>query len=564
MVARGRRWIGVDIGSASIKVAVLEPGAHGPRLAKSLIQELPLDDGGTPVDCAGWLQTVLQACEPGAAHVNLSGDAVAVRRIAVPPMSSAELPEAVKWQVKDQLPFAVQDAAIAFAVLGEVWEKDLRKADVLVAAATRERLQARDQQIRQAGRTTASVVPTPFALWSAVRALVPESRTGSIAVVEFGARTTQVAIGRQGQLQLVRELPLGTQHVTDALIGLSTSDRGTLIADRGQAEALTRQHGIVTEQATGSTAEGIPLFHAASLMRPVLEQALTEISRLLDFYKVQTDAPGIARIVLCGGGACVKHLAEYLHEGLGVPVEVFHPAARLSGSAPLGAQHSLTSGSVGGDKAAGAEAGEEDARLATAIGLALNHGEQLDLCAPVGAAAASGSWERQIGRWKPLAIMVAAVAFGALALLQGLSWIQQVRLAALQREWAPLESAYTQAMAARASERSAQQAAEQVEQLAVQEPLWDGVFKSLSALTPASIVLTDLRIEAEPSSALRRLRIAGVATDDGAAAHQAISTFMSSLERSAFVDQIELVQSTASDAAEAGSTTRFELSGALE
>ena len=548
MVARSRRWIGVDIGTASIKVAVLEPGAHGPRLVKSLIQELPLDDGGKPVDRAGWLQTVLQACEPGPVHVNLSGDAVAVRRIAVPPMSSAELPEAVKWQVKDQLPFPVQDAAIAFAVLGEVWEKDLRKADVLVAATPREQLQVREQQIRQAGRAAASVVPTPFALWSAVRVLVPAGRTDAIAVVEFGARTTQVAIGRQGQLQLVRELPLGTQHVTDALIGLSTSDRGTLIADRGQAEALTRQHGIVTEHATGSTAEGIPLFHAASLMRPVLEQALTEISRLLDFYKVQMDAPGIARIVLCGGGACVKHLAEYLQDGLGVAVEVLHPAARLTS----------------GDQSAVTDTGEEDARLATAIGLALNHGEQLDLSAPVGTKGASGSWEQRLGRWKPLAVAAASVALAALVLLQGASWFQQARVAALRREWAPLESVYTQAMASRASERSAQQAAQQLDDLAAQEPLWDGVFKSLSALTPPAIVLTDVRVDTEPSSAVRRLQLSGIVTSDGAAAHQAISAFMTGLERSAFVGQVELVQSTASGADATEATTRFELSGELE
>ena len=116
-----RRVVGLDLGSSAIKVVELEASAKGPRLLKSLIQDLPDPSS----DRASWLQAALKEFDAREVIISISGPDVAIRLVLVPLMSLAELPEAVKWQIKEQVPFPVQDAVLDLRVLGEVWDKDI-------------------------------------------------------------------------------------------------------------------------------------------------------------------------------------------------------------------------------------------------------------------------------------------------------------------------------------------------------------------------------------------------------------------------------------------------------
>ena len=529
MVTKPKTWVGVDLGSRAIKVVELERGPSGWRLVKHLIQELPVPSDGQPVDRAGWLQSALKEFDARELQVSISGPEVAIRRVRVPPMSKRELPEAARWQVKDQVSFPVQDAVLDVEVVGEVWDKDLKKQDLLVGMASKAAVQELLAVVERAGVRVMSVSPSPYALWRCASTLAPEARQGSVAVVEMGDSKTQVSIGKDGAIRLVRDLPIGGAVVTEALVGVVASEGGEVTIDRAKAQLLTRRYGVLAQPPEGATEEGVPLFHLSSLMRPVLERLLTELSRVLDFYRVQIDDAGVSRVLLCGGGANLKQLQAFLAEGLGLPVEMLNPLIHIAHDAqPLEP----------------AQLAEFGPRLAVALGAAIDHGQGVNLLRREGHAALPlPVLSRETGLRAAKALAGAAlVLYLGLQLVAGvLQW--QVR--ARERLWAQAEPAYTQYLGITASRSTLESVMDRLQRFLDHEPVWDGIFKELSRLMPPALQLEALEVElgsdgsaAAPSIHLKGRAGSGTTTGDGS-----IAKLIEAMGLSIFFSNVKLVSS---------------------
>ncbi len=556
---RPARWVGVDIGGRAIKLVEVEPSGGGVRLVRYLIQELPDDAHAAPSEaawrrlgCEEWLQAAMKELGAGPLHVVLGGAAVAVRRVKTPPMSKTELEEAVKWQVKDELPFSVQEAAFSVQVLGEVWDKDLKKQDVLVAAAFLPALKELLAFLQRCGVRIGSVTPAAVALWKGVTALAPQSAQGSVAVVEIGARDAQVVLLKDGQIRLVRNVAIGSDSMTDALIGETVSAHGKVAIDRAKAEALKRRYGVLTDTAEGATEEGIPLVHLASLMRPALEQLLTELARLVEFYKAQVDAAGISRIFVCGGGSNLKCLEEFLSAGLGLAVERLNLLARIPDRASSVEPESVA---------------EDGPRLTLAIGAALSHGRALNVAAAAGrrqnglgsALPSPRAWGAGL-RWAGAVAATLAVGLAAAAaLLAG-------RLRLVESDWRRLEPAYQRYLDTAGSVNALQGTILQLQHFLDTQPLWEGMLKELGETTPAGIQLDELLVtkgDGGSPPARVRVTIKGVASSSNRFGGQGvIAQYVTALEESLFFADMTLVRSDARSGDRGG--IQFEITGRLE
>ncbi|MBI2885163.1 MAG: type IV pilus assembly protein PilM [Candidatus Omnitrophica bacterium] len=560
LFSRGKAaaWIGVDIGGRAIKLAELEPSGGGMRLIRYLIQELP--EAHTPQaevawrrpECAEWLQAALREVKAGPIHVVLGGTAVAIRREKAPLMSKAELDEAMKWQVKEDLPFPVQEASVSVEVLGEIWDKDLKKQDVLVAAAFTPTLNELLAFLQRCGAHVASVTPATVALWKGVTAFVPQSTRGSVAIVDIGAWDTQVVILKDGQIRLVRSVAVGSDSLTEALIGETVCAQGKVAIDRAKAEALKRRYGVLSDAAEGETEDGVPLVYLASLMRPALEQLLTELARLLDFYKVQLDAAGVSGVLLCGGGANLKSLGEFLSGGLGLNVERLNVLARMP------------------DRARSAEpeaVAEDGPRLTLAIGAAVNHGAALNVLAAARrrtAAAAQGMAFPLAGkaaaRWGTIAAVALAAGLAAYA-----GWLD-ARIRHVESAWRQVEPSYQQYLETSGSVNALQGTIGQLQHFLDAQPVWEGMLKELGETTPGGIQLDELLITKEDASgrpARLRLALKGTASSSNRFGGQGlIAQYVTALEDAVFFSDMALVRSDARSGDRAG--IQFDITGRLE
>lgn len=543
----GQRWVGLDIGARSLKLAELERTPAGVRLVKSLVQELPAPPQGGTVDVAGWLATALKEFDTAEAHLSIGGQRAAIRRVIIPMMSKQELAEAVKWQAREQLPFPVEDIVLDFRVTGEVWDKDIKKQDVLVAAAPRSAVRALIESVEQCGVRVASVTPTHAALWQAVSLLVPDVTKGSVAVIEIGAHDSDIALVKDGQIRLTRELAVGSETLTEALVGVVMSEHGQITIDRSRADALKRRYGVLPDAVDGNTDDGVPLFHLSSLMRPVLEHLLTELSRALSFYKVQVDEAGVSRILLCGGGAELKQLQDYLADGLGLTVELFNPLVRISERAqPLEPE----------------QVAEQGPRLGVAIGLALAHGQGLNLVPTELQRTRAATVTR--GKWTRVAQAAGAVVFGVCAVLWAISAGLHGQIVHQRGAWAKLAPAYEQSMRISTTSRDFDQTVGQVQRLVDRQPIWDGALKELGALLPVTMELSELAITSEggPGAEQVRFRIKGTGSAAAVTGEGSAGQFLETLEASPFFDDVQLVSSQV----DAGDPSRVmvEMQGRLE
>ena len=542
-----QRWVGLDIGARSLKLVELERTPEGVRLVKSLVQELPDAPPGQPVDRVGWLQIALNEFGVAEVHMSAGGEQVVLRRVAVPLMSKQELPEAVKWQVKDQLPFPLPEAVLDLRVTGEVWEKDIKKQDVLVAAAPRAVVGRCIEETERSGARVASLSPTQAALWRCVSALVPDVGQGSVAVVEIGAYATEITLVKDGQIRLVRELAMGSDTMTDALVGMVMSEHGQVVIDRSRADALKRRYGVLTDAADGTTEDGVPLFHLSSLMRPVLEHLLTELSRLFNFYKVQVDEAGVSRMFLCGGGANIKQLQAYLADGLGMTVEIFNPLVRITDQRqPLEPE----------------QIAETGPRLGIAIGLALEHGQGLNLVPAE--VRRSRSTVAARGRWMRAAAWAGSAAAALYAGLQLYALALGARIAHEQEAWARVAPAYQQSLRLAASANGLDSTVNQLERLLERQPVWDGFLKELGSLVPSTIELSEFAVAATgaPGQEALTFRLKGTGASTAVTGEGSVGQFMQTLEQSAFFSDVTLV-STAVDPADSSRIT-VEIQGRLE
>lgn len=196
-----------------------------------------------------------------------------------------------------------------------------------------------------------AVIPTPVAAAKAI--LNEQQRENGVAVIDFGAATTSIAVYEEGDLQYVGVVPIGSNSITnDLAIGLKT--------DPEIAEEVKVKHGTALAQADTSSIsvkrDKEVLTFQSEEVNEIIEARLEEIFEGIQYYLKKAGRAGKlpSGVVLVGGGAKLKHLAEYAKETLGL-------AARLGQPAGFG----------------GVAEDIDKSEYATAIGLMLIDAEQL-------------------------------------------------------------------------------------------------------------------------------------------------------------------------------------------
>jgi cell division protein FtsA len=157
---------------------------------------------------------------------------------------------------------------------------------------------------------------------AAARAVLsPQQMENGVAVVDLGGTTTSIVVYEEGDLQHVAVLPIGSVNITnDLAIGLRT--------DLDVAEKLKLAHASALPQSSKEKPKDIQLTHNGEKLSfkvkevdMIVEARLEEIMELVDKELKQIDRSGKlpGGVVLVGGGANLKNIAEYAKEALRLP-----------------------------------------------------------------------------------------------------------------------------------------------------------------------------------------------------------------------------------------------------
>lgn len=203
--------------------------------------------------------------------------------------------------------------------------------DIHVIAADPAPLRNIDLTIRQAHLGVKAIVAAPIA--SALACLSQEERELGVALIELGAEVTNVSLHAGGMLVGLRSIPLGAKDITDDIacaFGVRRRDAERMKCFHGSAMTSPRDnHEMIEAAGIGAEDGAEPLRISRAQLMTVIRQRVEEITG-----EVEASLKGLGftgpvgrQVVLTGGGAELKNIADFMQGVLGRAVRVGRPKA---------------------------------------------------------------------------------------------------------------------------------------------------------------------------------------------------------------------------------------------
>lgn len=321
----GRVTVGLDIGTSGVRAAEVSLGRHGATLERFGQVALPWGavSGGEVVDQDAVATAIRRLWKEAGfsskrVALGVANQKVVVRQVDLPWMESSELRSALAFQVQDYIPIPVDEAVLDFHRIEEFTSDDgARMVRVLLVAATRSMVMAALDTVSKAGLRPVTVDLTPFALIrSAVQSDGFDLAPSATAVVDVGARVTNIVVHENGVPRFVRLLLMGGADLTDAV-----AERMGVPVE--QAEIVKQQLSAVTDPAHRDANP------AARIVESSTATFVEEIRGSLDYYRAAPGSVAIGRLVLTGGASRLTSLAQKLTAATRLPVQAGNPLSGL-------------------------------------------------------------------------------------------------------------------------------------------------------------------------------------------------------------------------------------------
>ncbi len=326
-----QKFVGIDLGTHHIKVAVVSAGIRGVQLVDTFAEPVgpppAVVEGEPPPDPFGHQLTVLfsalrargllgqttSVCLP-------SGD-VSYRLLSFPFNDERRIAQAVGFEAEGQFPRPIEDLVYGHVVV----PSPEGGGRALVAAAPRDRIGTLNAVFRRTATDIKAVTTSAVALARVAKIALPgptpqmaeDKRQPCALFVDLGHKHTQfVAMGPKGPLA-VRSTRRGGRQITAAIAkAYSLSLEDAEVAKHTDAFLPHRGlDGLSDDQMQAGKA-------VAAAFEPVLRELEHTRLWLRSTYHLE-----VARVVLVGGGAELKGLPEYVTEHTQLEVAAFSPVA---------------------------------------------------------------------------------------------------------------------------------------------------------------------------------------------------------------------------------------------
>ncbi len=206
--------------------------------------------------------------------------------------------------------------------------------DIHVIAADAAPLRNVDYVIRSAHLGVRAIVASPVA--AALACLTEDERDLGVALIELGADVTNVSLHAGGMLVDMQSIPLGAKDLTDDIacaFVVQRREAERLKCFYGSAMTSPRDnHEMIEARHMGSDEGAEPMRITRAQLMTVIRQRTEELTANIDdaLKSLGFSGPVGRQVVLTGGGAELKNIADYMQGVLGRSVRVGRPR-QLSG-----------------------------------------------------------------------------------------------------------------------------------------------------------------------------------------------------------------------------------------
>lgn len=321
-IGRGRaKRLVLDIGTHAIRVCELSQTKTGYQLSRYYQREVLLDplldDESKRRHINDELKKLLkeQKIRTRKTFIAVPGRSVFTRTRTLPPVQENKVAQIVRYEIQQQIPFALDQISLDFQKLSKT---EAGGYDVMMAAIKVDVVEKQLGLLRDTKCAVEVVDICPFATYNWLKYVGEFGDKGEcVAMLDIGASTTDIVIERGGQFRFTRPLTLGGNDITAAIrdaMGLNFLD----------AEKLKRERGSARVGESPRDAE------LNETIAKVLSRLVTEINRSFSYFRSLPGGGSVDRIVVTGGGACLRNIVPFLQEQFGIEVRIARPLAGLA------------------------------------------------------------------------------------------------------------------------------------------------------------------------------------------------------------------------------------------
>lgn len=316
----GRTAIGLDIGSSSVRAAQVTVSKGVPVLERfgqvalppGVVRDGEVADADAVADAIKTLWSQAKFTKKDVV-LGVSNQKVVVRLVDLPWLPEDELKGSLKFQVAEFVPMPVEEAVLDFVAIEEVVLDSNRMVRGLLVAAAQDAVLDAIRAVQKAGLRVSTVDLTPFALLRSAGTQDSLGLSGPEAVVDIGAKVTNIVVHEGGVPRFVRILLLGGDDVTGSLVerlGIAPAD----------AERLKRDPAALAEPANAE---------ARRIIDVSLAEFVEEVRGSVDYFVAMSGGRPLSRLVLSGGGSLSVGLAQRLATAVRTPVEFGRPFSQV-------------------------------------------------------------------------------------------------------------------------------------------------------------------------------------------------------------------------------------------
>lgn len=330
-------YLGVDLGSSSIKIVELANFKHQPRLATyGFTEKSPDKIGATDIlantdEAALILRDIVKKAKSTTikAVAALPNHSVYVSILTLPALKKNELASAIRWEAKKIIPLKPEEVELDWKIIEEfetagdgekisaetmqesgaakkIFSKPQKNMRVLVTGANKNLIKKYVEIFKKAGLNLLSLETESFAL---VRSLLGNDKTVTL-IVDLGALTTSLTVAESAIPVMTRSIEVG---------GLAATKAVALALNVSLEKAEQFKQDLSTEGEVKDT-----------VLPKTIEQSfapiLNEIKFTMKSYS-ETHKKNVEKVILTGGMAMTAQLAPWLAEVLRLNVEVGDPFA---------------------------------------------------------------------------------------------------------------------------------------------------------------------------------------------------------------------------------------------
>ncbi len=242
--------------------------------------------------------------------------------IQMPEMNKDELKSAVPFEAENYIPLPIDKVYLDFQAINLAKDGvdycDDKHCDLLIAATPKSIVDSYVSCLKKSG-----FIPHALEVESqaVARALVKkDSNTKPLIFIDLGKTKTSFIIFSGNSIRFTSSIPIFSDQITLAISEVFS-------ISYNEAEELKIKYGLLQEK--GSQID------VSTIMKPILRDLVSQIKKYISFYHDHVfheyfPADGnIEKIILCGGGANLKGITDFLSKELKIKVELADPFTNI-------------------------------------------------------------------------------------------------------------------------------------------------------------------------------------------------------------------------------------------